>query len=183
MREELADGRIVIRKIIPSYIPMLFKVASDSKSEVGIWMPWCHADYKIEETKEWVNFQQTAWKDKMEFSFAIFENDNNYFIGGCGINQINWMHKIGNLGYWVGTKFIGKGFATAAAKLVAEFGFKDLELNRIEIVAAKENFASQRVAEKAGATKECIARNRLNIGDKVHDAFVYSLIKEDIINY
>ena len=42
MREELADGKITIKKIIPLYVEMLFKVASESKKEVGIWMPWCH---------------------------------------------------------------------------------------------------------------------------------------------
>ena len=57
----------------------------------------------------------------------------------------------------------------------------DVKLNRIEIVAAKDNLASQSAAEKAGATKECLARKRLIVGDVSHDAFVYSLIKEDII--
>lgn len=181
MREELADGKITIKKIIPLYVEMLFKVASESKKEVGIWMPWCHPEYKIEETKEWVNLQQAAWKDKAEFSFGIFESESNNFVGGCGINQINWIHKIGNLGYWIRTDATGKGYATAAARLCAEFGFLDLKLNRIEIVAAKDNISSQKVAEKTGARKECLARKRLVVGDQVHDAFVYSLLEEDIM--
>ena len=42
--------------------------------------------------------------------------------------------------------------ATAAALLVARFGFDELGLQRIEIIAAVSNKASQRVAEKIGAT-------------------------------
>jgi RimJ/RimL family protein N-acetyltransferase len=91
------------------------------------------------------------------------------------------MYKIGNVGYWIRADATGKGYASAAAKLCAEFGFIDLQLNRIEIVAAKDNIASLKVAEKTGAAKECLARNRLIVGDKVHDAFIYSLIKEDIL--
>ncbi len=181
MREQLSDGKIIIKKILPEHIPGLFQAVFESREILKIWLPWCHSNYKMEETKEWINFQQTAWNDRFEFSFGIFEVNSNRFVGGCGINQINWMHKIGNLGYWIRTNTIGKGYASAAAKLCAEFGFLDLKLNRIEIVAAKDNVASQRTAEKAGARKECLARKRLIVGDKVHDAFVYSLIKGDII--
>ena len=159
----------------------MHQAAFESREELKIWLPWCHSDYKIEETKDWVKFQQKAWNDKLEFSFGVFEADSKRFIGGCGINQINWIHKIGNLGYWIKTDAAGKGYASAAAKLCAAFGFIDLELNRLEIIAAKDNIASQRVAEKTGATKECLARKRLKVGDKIHDAFVYSLVKEDII--
>ena len=181
MREQLSDGRVIIKKIIPEFVSLLYHAAFESKEQLEVWLPWCHSKYKIEETKEWVNLQQTAWKDKSEFSFGIFESKSNNFVGGCGINQINWIHKIGNLGYWIRTDATGKGYATAATKLCAEFGFLDLKLNRIEIVAAKDNISSQKVAEKTGARKECLARKRLVVGDQVHDAFVYSLLEEDIM--
>lgn len=181
MREELSDGRVTIKRIKPEHIQSLFQAAFDSREELRIWMPWCHSNYNIEETKEWVKFQQVAWQDKLEYSFAIVDNINNKMVGGCGLNQMNWIHKIGNLGYWVGTKFTGKGFASSAANLCAEFGFNDLKLNRIEIVVAEENIPSQKVAGYVGARKECLARKRLAVGDSVHNAFVYSLIKEDII--
>lgn len=181
MREKLSDGLVTIKKIIPEHIPLLYQAAFESREVLKTWLPWCHSNYSIEETKDWVNFQQTAWNNKLEFSFGIFEADSGRFVGGCGLNQMNWIYKIGNLGYWVATKFTGKGFASSAAKLCAEFGFSELSLNRIEIVAAEGNISSQKVAEKAGATKEAFARKRLAVGNSVHNAFVYSLIKEDII--
>lgn len=64
--------------------------------------------------------------------------------------------------------------------LVARFGFDELKLRRIEIVAAINNKASQRVAEKAGATREGILRNRLVVRDKVYDAVMFSLIPGDL---
>ena len=180
MREELSDGRVNIKKIKTEHIQPLFQLAYDSKEEIKIWLPWCHSEYKIEETSGWVNFCEFAWESKTEFNFGIFDSETNEFIGGCGLNQINWLHKIANLGYWIGTRFTGKGFASSAAKLCAEFGFEELKLNRIEIVAAEKNIASQKVAKKAGATKECLARKRLVVGENIHNAFVYSLVKEDI---
>lgn len=181
MKGELGDGTVTIKKIIPEYVHLLFEAISKSKDELSVWLPWCHPGYNIEETKDWVKFQQKAWDEKLEYSFAVFDADND-LVGGCGLNQMNPIHKIGNLGYWIGSGYRGKGYAAAATRLCAEFGFNELRLNRIEIIAAKENIGSQRVAEKAGAKKECLARKRLVVGEKVHDAYVYSLVKEDLQN-
>ncbi len=53
-------------------------------------------------------------------------------------------------------------------------------MQRIEIVVTVGNDASKRVAEKVGATREGLLRNRLNIHNTIHDAFMYSLIPSDL---
>jgi len=62
---------------------------------------------------------------------------------------------------------------------MAYFGFRNLDLNRLEILIAVDNRASQRVAEKVGAVREGVLRNRLVVRDKVHDAVMFSLIPSD----
>jgi ribosomal-protein-serine acetyltransferase len=51
-----------------------------------------------------------------------------------------------------------------------------LKLKRVEITVAVDNQASLRVAEKAGATKEGILRNRVVKSDAPSDAVVFSFI-------
>ena len=63
---------------------------------------------------------------------------------------------------------------------MARWALAELELERIEIVAATGNIASQRVALRAGATREGIARRRLRIGDEQRDAVVFSLVPGDL---
>jgi RimJ/RimL family protein N-acetyltransferase len=63
--------------------------------------------------------------------------------------------------------------------MLARFGFEDLGLQRIEITAAVGNVASQRVAEKIGAVREGLLRNRFLLQGRSHDAYLYSLIPED----
>lgn len=72
------------------------------------------------------------------------------------------------------------GVTTRAARLAARFGFEDLRLHCIEIVFAAGNKASQRVAEKAGAKKEGVLRNRLLLANQLHDAVRHSLIATDL---
>jgi RimJ/RimL family protein N-acetyltransferase len=84
-----------------------------------------------------------------------------------------------NLGYWVRSSATKRGVASAATRLIARFGFRELGFQRLEIVAATGNGASQRAAEKAGATREGVLRKRLLINGQPHDAVLYSLVAED----
>src|SRR5262245_32789118 len=102
------------------------------------------------------------------------------FVGGAGLKCIHRVHQFANLGYWVRTSATGRGLATRATRLAARFGFEQLGLHRIEIVVAVDNLASQRVAERAGAVREGVARKRLLIRGESHDAVMYSLVAQDM---
>ena len=65
-------------------------------------------------------------------------------------------------------------------RLCAQFGFAELHLKRLEILTAAGNVRSQHVAEKAGAMREGMLRQRLNIGDVWHDAVLFSLLPADL---
>jgi RimJ/RimL family protein N-acetyltransferase len=63
--------------------------------------------------------------------------------------------------------------------LVARFGIEELKFQRLEILAATGNLPSQRVAEKTGAVKEAVLRQRLRLHGEPVDAVLYSLVAED----
>src|SRR5208282_2625980 len=69
-----------------------------------------------------------------------------------------------------------EGAATEAIRLLVDFGFATLGLVRIEIVVAVGNFSSQRAAEKAGAYREGLLRNRITHRGEVRDAYMFSLV-------
>jgi RimJ/RimL family protein N-acetyltransferase len=143
-------------------------------------MPWCHTDYSIEESRAWVESRAEAWKKGTQYDFVITDARDGSFLGGCGLNHIDHNNRIANLGYWVRTSRTKKGVASAAARLLAQFGLGKLKLNRIEIMAAVGNKASQRVAEKVGAKREGILRNRRVVRERVYDVVMFSLIPEDL---
>ena len=96
------------------------------------------------------------------------------------LNNINRGDRFANLAYWVRSSWTSRGVATASSRLIAGFGFDHLGLNRVEIVVAKENLASIRVAEKAGAKREGELRSRITVRDSVYDAVLFSLIPQDL---
>ena len=177
---QLRDGSsVLIRPYQPDDVPLLYEAVRESISEVAPWLPWCHQDYAIEESRGWVETRAEARAQGTEYDFAVIDTAHGTLLGGCGINSLNRAHRFANLGYWVRSSRTRRGVATAAARCVAAFGFRELALVRIEIVMATANAASQRVAEKLGATREGVLRNRILIHDQVHDAVMFSLIPSD----
>jgi ribosomal-protein-serine acetyltransferase len=179
MEVELIEGPLLIRTYREEDESALFEAVRESIAEVGRWLPWCHQNYSIEETRQFISSRTASSQSDEWYSVGIFAADGGRFLGGVGINFINRAHQFANLGYWVRTSAAGHGIATIATRAVAKFGFDRLGLHRIEIVAAVDNIASQRVAEKAGATREGILRNRLLIGGVSVDAVMYSLVPRD----
>jgi RimJ/RimL family protein N-acetyltransferase len=128
------------------------------------------------EAVEWIRSRAPLAAEGREYSFAIVGRDGR-FLGGCGVNQINRVHRFGNLGYWVRTSATRHGVATEAVRQVAEFAFRNVDLVRLEIVCAVGNDASQGVAERAGAVREGILRHRLILHGQPVDAVMYSLVR------
>src|SRR5438105_11683944 len=180
MNVELSDETISIRPYREEDADALYEAVHESIAEVSPWLPWCHENYSIEESREFVSTRGKSAADGEWYSFAVFEKESGKFLGGVGLNFINRVHLLANLGYWVRSSSVGRGVATAATRLAARFGFEELGLHRIEIVAAVENIPSQRVAEKAGALREGLLRKRLLISGESKDAMLFSLVPEDM---
>jgi ribosomal-protein-serine acetyltransferase len=178
---QLTDGFVTLRPHKLSDLDEIYSAVRESLPELLLWMPWCHADYSIEETRKFILERPKDWDQGISYDFAIVDSRNGAYLGGCGINRIDTANRFANLGYWVRSSQVKQGVATRAILLMSQFGFRELKLNRIEILIAIENKASQRVAEKSGAEREGVLRNRLLLQGKVHHAVLFSLIPRYLI--
>jgi RimJ/RimL family protein N-acetyltransferase len=121
-----------------------------------------------------------AWAKGTDYAFAICDAQAGTFLGSVGLNKIDYVNRVTNLGYWVRTGSTRRGVATNATRLLAWWSFNALGLQRVEIVASVENLASLRVALKAGARREGIMRRALWLDDRAHDAVLTALVPEDL---
>jgi ribosomal-protein-serine acetyltransferase len=173
---DLDDGTVVLRPYRLGDVGDLYEAARESVDQVHPWLPWCHPGFSKAEGEVWIRTQHDKWQTGEEFQFVIRDATSQRFLGGCGLNHVNRVHRFANLGYWVRTSECGRGFASRAAHLAAQYGLRELGLLRIEIVVALGNHGSHRVAEKLGAFKEGVLRNRLFVHGEAHDAVMYSVV-------
>jgi ribosomal-protein-serine acetyltransferase len=177
---ELTDGELLLRPLQRTDREAMFEAVAESVAEVSQWLPWCHRGYAIAETDAFIESCITAWAQQTHFPLAIFDARSGQYLGGTGVNHIERVNRLGNVGYWVRTSATRRGAASKAVRLVARFAFETLQLVRLEIVVRPENTPSRRAAEKAGAKLETIARNRIVQHGRAYDAALYSLIPRDL---
>jgi len=154
----------------------LYDAVRESIADLSPWLPWCHKDYCLEESKEWISVQIQKWQEQEEFSFGIFD-DCGRLLGGCGLNQIDWEKKSANLGYWVRSLAMGQGIALRAVKLLSAWSFKNTKLTTLEIKCALKNIRSQRVAQKLKALDIGIRQECIDMNGKKLDARVFVIEK------
>jgi RimJ/RimL family protein N-acetyltransferase len=177
----LTDGAVLLRPWADDDAPRLFAAARASIAAVGPWMSWLHAGYALRDAEEWIRRCHDGWAADADREFGIFDPATGDVWGAVGINQRNRVHGFANLGYWVRAGLWGRGIATAAARLAAAHAIDALSLARLEIVVRVDNAASRRVAEKAGAVLEGIARHRIATGGGATVAgAIYSLVPDDL---
>ena len=175
----LARNTVTIRRSTPDDAERVCDAVRSSAHELCIWMPWAHPGYSLDDTKTWLELCRDSWEKGLQYSFIAVDVATGDVLGDCSIGQINRMFDFANLGYWVRTSAVGQGLGAAMARRVARFGVEEIKLNRLEIITALGNKASQRVAEKAGATREGVLRNRLILHENVIDAAIFSLTAQD----
>lgn len=101
-------------------------------------------------------------------------------VGQVSVKPLLTDPAIGEMGYWIGRQYRGKGFASAAVRLLAEDIYEDGIYERLQLNMDVNNVASQRVAEKAGFVREGLLRSWYNLRGKRRDFYMYSLLPEDL---
>ena len=177
---ESAKARDVrIERLALTHLDATYEAALESVAETFPWMEWCHPGLTRTELSDFLVSLDQAWQQDKAYTFSMFDGKTGTYLGAGGVNRIDRTIQMGNLHYWVRTSGVGKGVATNAAKQFAAFAFRDLGLQRIEIVVPAGNLLSARVAEKLGAVREGVLRNRVRLHGIQLDATIYSLLPPD----
>lgn len=167
--------KLIIRPFVSADADEFVTAAWESVQSVGPWMPWCNPAFTQEKALDWFATCDRERDAGRAFDMGAFCPASGRFLGGASINQLSTNHRYGNIGYWVRQSCQRQGIAKQAVLMLRDFGFEQLGLFRLEIVAALGNVASEAVAVSVGATRECIARNRVFLHGKPADAHVFAL--------
>ncbi|AZQ64923.1 N-acetyltransferase [Flammeovirga pectinis] len=85
------------------------------------------------------------------------------------------------IGYFIGEEYWNKGIASAAVKMMVDYGFKYLDFVKISALVFDKNIASQKVLEKAGFKVEGIFRKAVFKNEEYLNEIHYAVFSEDIV--
>ena len=169
-------SRFAIRPYQPDDVDEIYAAADESRELIAPWMGWMTPGYCRDDAAAWVRLAMDAWEQGLQYEHLIIDAELGCIAGVCGLNHIDRVNGFENLGYWVRGSRLGEGAACQGALLLRDFGFETLGLNRLEIVVAKGNTFSRKVAEKTGAIHEGVLGLRLKVGETAHNAHMFALL-------
>jgi RimJ/RimL family protein N-acetyltransferase len=126
----------------------------------------------------WINRQRSKRAAGTVLTLAIIAPGEELPVGNINVSGLaDGDGHQAEIGYWLVPDARGRGLATAAASLLIDWALRELDLERIEFAILPENTASQRVAERLGATPEGIRRRSHQAEGRSWDMTIWSITR------
>ncbi len=154
-----------------------FELINTNRHHLREWLPWVDNMRTIENFEAYICKSKKEKEAGTDFGYVISFNNN--IAGRIGIHNIDHQNKTASIGYWLGKEFEKKGIITKCCEAMIDFGFTELDLNRIEIKCAAENFKSWAVPERLNFKQEGILKQAEFINNKILDLYVYAVLKDE----
>ncbi|CAN5162317.1 GNAT family protein [soil metagenome] len=172
----IETDRLILRKMTPGDADAIFAYASDP--EVTRYVVW-DTHRTIEDSRAFLDLTVRGYEGGADPAWGIVYKGDHRFVGTCGFASLEPEHARAEIGYVVSREYRGRGPAPEAVRAMISFGFKEMDLNRIEARCIAENTASARVMQKAGMTYEGTLRQREFIKGAYRDMELYAILKSE----
>ena len=143
----LQTERLILRPFTEADAESLYEYAKDDRvGPVAGWPP--HTS--VENTREVIKYILSA-----EETYAVCLREDNRAVGSIGLmigerSNIGLPETEGEIGYWIGVPFWGRGLIPEAVRELIRHAFDDLGLERLWCGYFDGNEKSKRVQEKCG---------------------------------
>ena len=149
--------------------PIYFRSPTENDVTTGNWYKWSNDCVITRYTsrgifpntiEDQLNYLNQMKNSSTDVIFAIIDKESNEHIGSVGLHNINWVHRVANLGIVIGKRdYLGKGYGKIAWNMITWYGFYVLNLQKINAQIMKGNVASRKSAEHSGYKLEGEIRN------------------------
>jgi ribosomal-protein-alanine N-acetyltransferase len=171
----LESERLILRKLQLDDVSDIYEFTSlPETSEFLTWYP--HPNKEV--TATFIRSIIEKYERNEASQWAIELKMEKKVIGIAGFIQLFPEHGRGEIAYVLSPCVQNKGYMTEALKIVLEYGFNTMKLNRIEAKCEIDNFSSERVMQKLGLRFEGCFYHYLKRKGMFGDYKFYALIKE-----
>lgn len=172
---ELQSGKVKLRPLKMEDKERLAKLANNEKISINLTDGFPYP-YQLEDA---IAFLKKSTQQDIVTLFAIEFEDNH--VGNIGlVIGSDVYRKSAIIGYFLGIDYWNKGIMTQAINLIIEYGFNQLNLERIHTGVFDFNHASQRVLEKCGFVKEGVFKRAIIKKGKMYDEVRFAKLKKNL---
>jgi RimJ/RimL family protein N-acetyltransferase len=172
----LGDGEILLRAWTISDIPALTAACQDPEIPRWTIVP---SPYEEHHARDFIAGSVEDRETGRELALAIVDQADT-LLGAIGVGRFDWDDRKAEIGYWIARDARRRAVGARATRLLARWALTELGLERLELLANPENEASQRLAERAGFTREGVLRRYRRRHGHREDLVMFSLLPEDL---
>ena len=172
----LTDDTARLREMTEADVPALVAAVQDPLIPRYTRLP---SPYGEREAREFLVEQRRRCEQGTELSLLVVGAESDALLGSVGA-RLDRENARAEIGYWVVREARGRGVASKAVVLLGRWLFEALDLARLQIHTETENLASQRVAERAGFTREGLLRSYELMEGRPIDVVMFSALPGDL---
>lgn len=132
--------------------------------------------------KELKDFYIKIKQSKSDIIFAICDKKTNKHIGNIKLGGINWIHRFADLGIMIGEKaYWSKGYGQEACRLVLEYAFKRLNLNKVILGVYETHEPAIKMYRKVGFKIEGKIKRLLNYKGQYVDKIIMGIDRKKFV--
>ncbi|PKR83726.1 GNAT family N-acetyltransferase [Heyndrickxia camelliae] len=173
----LKSDRITLGKINEGHLDEVFDIYhNDRVFEFCGIIP----KHKKETVRKMIGHFERDFHKRSRVKWGILNNEDQKLIGIIEALDFNQKVNMITIGYFLAEAFWGRGFATESVKVLLEFLFEKVHINRVQAEVMPSNNHSKKVLLKNGFIKEGTLRQAtLWSGKGIVDLEIYGLLKKD----
>jgi ribosomal-protein-alanine N-acetyltransferase len=176
MKEQpaLETARLILRPFELSDSRDVQRLAGDRAiADTTLMIPHPYEDGMAE---QWISTHRPGFESGEFANFAMVLRESGDLVGAIGLSFARRYDRA-EVGYWVGKPYWGRGYCTEAGRAILDYGFSELNLNRIYATHFARNPASGRVMQKLGMSCEGTLRQHVKRWDRYEDLVTYAILR------
>lgn len=136
----------------------------------------CNGLGDIDKVNSYVDVILNEYKNGKYRTFAVADTSTGKMIGSITLDITPQFART-EYSYWVNMKYRNHGYATEAVKMMNEYCFNSLSMNRVQVLTS--NPVSEKVIMKAGFTYEGTLKQYFGYDGRFWDVKMYALIASE----
>lgn len=155
----------------------LFAAVDRERAHLQQWLPWVAATTQVDDTLNFIRTSLQQFANNEGLAAGIW--CGSQLVGVLGTHKIDWLNRKVEIGYWIASKFQGRGIITEACRTLTEHAICEWKLNRVEIHCAAGNEKSCAIPKRLGFQYEGLLREAQLLNGRYVDTHVYAMLARE----
>lgn len=152
------DHDIVLSPLTQDDAQEYAALVTSNRERLVRWLPYYGRLTSAARFHRYLESIGNATKRRLWVDFGI--RVEGELSGSIAIHHIDPLNAVGDVGYWIGSRFSRRQIMSRVLPVAAEIAFRDFAVHRLQLITDVDNVASRIVAERAGFEHETTLRDR-----------------------